>query len=466
MVSVLSKYKQKSGNFVGREVTNTAGYTYDVHLGEEPKGGFNKVPYGYVKREIQLMNTATDTIARQKLLTNAGVNEKSVDFFSEATFFRIDECKEFTDISEIENILQRKKLANIKSPIIEGDNARLRKSIKTLHTETQTRNKYYAAVKKIETELYINNYMNSHITYVKVHICTHKNFRSCDETIGASTTEELVDLFKKTYIFSIDYTKDYLKKGDILPQKESLKNSSDFKESILVKEGTNILKTEVFKTRINVLKTLTMALKPTDYAKVKLSHHLPKGIDLLDLYNCESNSASAHTFFIIEATGSTARITNKNNPELKRSVTAPIKLRYELKLSVEFTAKETDYDKVMWITKREENEQFEDVTLWEQFYKTRGEKFSLGYDKIDIDGNNSKAEYMLDIDNQNGLITNTLMNLQSKVADPNLDLDDLERIQKSANIHELVSTNENNQDNEYTIDLDKQPPTLGDLFND
>lgn len=227
--------------------------------------------------------------------------------------------------------------------------------------------------------------MSCYQTYVKVHICTHTNFASCDNT-GTWTTTELANDLLTTYNLEDSYTKWYLRENEVF-REELLKNGkiNPFKYSLLFRESTNIKNTETFRRKIKILKTITVSLKPSDYVKINLHQHIPYGIDLFDLFNCKKSDASAHTFFIVEAIGSNARTTLKENRNIKRNGTSPIKLRYELTNEITFISSETEPDNPIVYKSEEKINQFDDYTLWEEFYLSRGEEFHLGYDEIDID---------------------------------------------------------------------------------
>lgn len=260
------------------------------------------------------------------------------------------------------------------------------------YQNNRSRERLYAGITKYETVLYINNDMRHPMRRIWRYIyAVHAAVRACDDLIGAATSEKLADSLLTTYNVKNSYTRRYLKENEVF-REELLKDRSSkfntFKKSLQFRTGTNIKNTETFRNKIKILKTITVALKPSDFVRINLQQHLPNRIDLFDLYNCNRNEASGQTFFIVEATGSNCRITKRTNKDIKRNDTSPIKLRYAISNKIEYIAKEDFIDNPVIYKSEESLSQFEDFTLWEEFYKGRNEKFHLKYNEIDIDGKN------------------------------------------------------------------------------
>ena len=85
------------------------------------------------------------------------------------------------------------------------------------------------------------------------------------------------------------------------------------------------------------------------------------------------------------------------------------------------------------VKNEEKVNQFDDYTLWEEFYQSRGEEFHLSYDEIDIDNNSPSAKYILDIDSKTMIPGSLLLDLQkeTKKRGIEMDLDDLRLLRES-----------------------------------
>ncbi len=431
LTQILSSYKKNEQSFVNREAINSEGFFYEIHIGENPQGKFAKVPFNHTKRSVILTDTSRDIENRLNLLSRGGINEKVVDIFDRQTFCTLNDLTELTKVNKhIDSAILRKQGGRVK----DKKSNKLNDGLLKEYENSIKKERLYSSVLGYKTVLYINNDMTCYQTYVKVHICTHTNFASCDDT-GAWNATQLANGLLTTYNLEDSYTKRYLRENEVF-REEILKNGkkiNPFKYSLLFRESTNIKNTETFRKKIKILKTITVSLKPSDYLKIKLHQHIPNGIDLFDLYNCKKSDASAHTFFIVEAIGSNARITERENRNIKRNGTSPIKLRYELKNEITFVSSETDPDSPIIYKNEEKVNQFDDYTLWEEFYQSRGEEFHLSYAEIDIDNNSPSAKYILDIDSKTMIPGSLLLDLQkeTKKRGIEMDLDDLRLLRES-----------------------------------
>ena len=460
-LELLSYFDHKTQGFTGRSAIKTEAYIYNIFMGQEARKEFKTPPFGHRKQSITLINTETDKhedTSRSELLTRGGMNQKTIDFLGENTFLTIKDLGNLTNArKEVDAALQLKAAKIIPKKNMDGEVTRLASALRDAYEGKISTERLYAGITGYKTTLYINNDMPNYITYVKIHICTHQNFRFCEGIRGALSPRELVEEVSKTYSTekTEDHTFRYLKKKDIFPNKRRKKiEDNNFKTLMRVKTNVDITKTEGFREKVKVLRTLTVALKPSDFVKVNLTHDIPYGIDLFDLVNCMMNEASAHTFFIVESVGSTGQVTKCSDQNIKRNGTAPIRLRYNLKMDVNFVAAEKTPDNPLIIKRVEKTNQFEDITLWEQFYGSRGDDFYLNYEDIDIDNNNDKAKFKLDIDLKTNIAESLAVNLQKSMQEKGI-IKDLDSIEKLANNGEESVDKDIDEEEEEVMDSEE-----------
>lgn len=425
IIGILSSNKSKSANFTSRDVINPIIQKFYVEMGERPKGRFNRIPHNHILRQVELCNTETDNLENDKvkldLISTAGPNRKCIDLFNYNTYLSIKDLKGFCQSQRVVEDNLKAKKSKRKKPLANKVNESL---IKT-YENAVNRERAYAAIQSHKTKLTIVNDMPCYETFIKVHICSHRNFENCENIKGATTTDELTEKLKETFDLDTNFTKRTLKKDEVILEDST---NNPFKNSLILKEASNIRRLDAFNERVAVLKTITMRLKPSDIGIIYLRHNYPLGIDLFSLENCKSTEASSHTFFIVESVGSIGLMNETANPVLKHKITTPVHLRYALKHEIKYIAPQ-DEDMPLVLKAVEETNQFEDFALWDEFHKSRGSKISASYTDINIDNRNPQAKYTLEMHKPTLISESALINLQEAIQKTGKDLD-LDRIQE------------------------------------
>lgn len=466
----------------GAESIRIKKHEYQTYLNPKPIGRFRRVPFNHSTKTVTLFDTKRDCLSiedKLSLITESGFNQSIIDIFDKDSFITLEDLWYLTHAShQIEKATNKAKVRKNKAlnHIIDENREENKTNVKKLKAKLAKQqldslgtSRLYSLVQKIKTTLYINSDMPAYITNIKVSLCTHALFRTCDERKGALST---YDLYTKI-INEIDNPEErsIIKKNLLGRERSNIAKSKHFKKTLFVLPGTRINSSKTFQDNVRVLRSYKFQLRPTEVAVIELIHNFERGIDLFDLKGCEINEACAHTFFIIEATGSgNARLTlNNGMDQIKENGCAPIKLRYEMNRKITFISNDNEYeDYPISILDKPINSNFEDGTLAEFFYPSRDEKFNVNLQDLDIGGKNPTAKWRLDMDSST-LLTPTLLERVVKLTNNNnIELDEAAEFEKNLNrtakeyIEDLENRTEDNTNDPYTTRLKKHLENYAD----
>lgn len=231
---------------------------------------------------------------------------------------------------------------------------------------------------------------------------------------------------------------------------------------MIVEPGTRIMESQTVRDNLNILNTFRFILKPTEIASIDVTLNTTYGIDLKDLAKTESSTAAANIFFICEASGDgNARVSSKAFEEIKLSGLSPINLRYETKRTVSWIANEKNVDKPATIVVEEPETLFESIELSELFYPNRINSKNIPLNKLEVKTPNSKAEFILDLDQATSLGPTVVDRMQSVSQNNWLDLPD------SLHLKEVLEQKNINMQNslgneEKPIELDESNTTTAE----
>jgi len=478
---MISGYESLDNPTYGTELINVKRHVYKVYLNRPTFGKFKEKPHGYTRQTKQLMSTKRDYLAtedRIALLSNCGFGEALVDIMDYDSFLTMEDSHILTDCSNKINEYKkekRKELSkSISSSIDKGESrSQLKRQLALTQISEIANDRIYSKMLKYRNVLEIHAENISYITKLKVHLCSHKRFANCDGKDSSLTTEALYNGIIND-IDSVDARS--IKKANLIGQEGKGKaQSKHIKKSMLVTPGTRVLNSETVIDNVQVMRTFEFILKPSETAVIDLTNNFPRGIDLFDLGRCQINESSATTFYIVEAVGDqNARISDIKNPSIRHTGYSPIKLRYEIKKEISFISQNKTKDIPSVLTHEGVNRNFEDFDLAESFYPNRRPALTVPLSKLDINGNNPKAKYTLDLDAKTTTKPTILDRAQSIEKSRFIDLENAKELAKfvkettenlveSSGDHNKDFYGEDNfltpvytedEDNEEIIDLD------------
>lgn len=461
VLNILSKYSSKKSNSsINRSIINSTSHRYNITIGQPTQGIFNTKGYSHIYNKVEIFSTEENeqsNSARLNLNSACGTNQKIIEIFSEKTYLSIRGLKTFTRVDE------HLKRAEERRNKLETDNlekgSKIRKAIKNNFINSLARERLYSGVRKHISYLDIYNTMPNHVTYVKIYICCHKAYNNCGIYDAADLKAKLLKTMDNN---PTAFGKRYLKETDICKNK-NLHGSNSFKETIKVKKHVDIKKTEAWREHVCVLKQITVPLLSSDHVRVKLTHNYKFGIDLSDLDQCAANSASSHTYFIIEAVGGGCQLTSTEDKTIKRRGTSPVQLRYEFKHWIEYMCDKDKRDTPVVERIVEQNNSFEDIFLHEEFYPTREDLFDVDHKDIDIDGSNRNAKWILDIDASTDQ-AHSIIALQNRLLENNVEIEpeDVNKIYNEQSKDEEVYNNSSSTSSKDKDDSHKN--LFGEFF--
>ena len=465
LVKLVTQYSAPNNHTVERETesVNIKTSKYVTYINENAKGKFNQEPFQHSRKKIVVFDSGRDLTEmgdRLQCITHGGASQSTIDIFDECTFISIEQMYNLVNLEEELNIHRKDREEQLKEST-EGFKEDLKKRTKRSETLKKLainqensfgKDRLHSLVPRINSVLYINSDLCTNVTHIRIFLCTHRQFKRCDGKKGALEPKEIYNNILKD--IETDETRS-IKKTDLIKYENSKTlNSNAVKHTMWVQPGCDIRNCESIKDHIKVLKTYTVNLKPSESVKIDVKHNYPYGIDLFDLEKCEKNTASAHTFFIVQAVGSNARISLNENPDIKHNVTSPVKLRYEFSCKVSFISKDTNRKRDIPITikNKGKNINFEDSELAELFHPKRENKFNVDYEHISIGGSNPKAKYSLDMDVETAL-PSKIRNLNYIAESKNVDLEEALQLlnEQEEFVNQANSTKHNSGDSMLNI---------------
>lgn len=401
-------------------------HTFHSTLGIPPTGKFEGNSYDHIEKTLAAIDTSNTYKAwqdRQFLKTNAGFNQKSIDFFDTMSFLTFKDIRLLTNSAE--KVQQALTFRN--KPLKSFEKGKNSKVIIKRNSNIGIV-RAFSLINSISTSLIINNDANAYLTTVTVYLCTFRNYRHCADQKGTLTTTELVDNFLQ----DIDSPSRRSIRASEFIKREDLDKRTDpirLKQTLIVRPRTNILRNQTIREHVQILNTYSFELKPSETGILNIDHFLKYGVDIFDIENYNKDSeACFNTFFICEAVGSpNAQIVEIGNPSNKFNGSSPTEIRYEFKLNITYNKKEGfEPDIHQYI---EPDTQFEDYDLASQFAPDQGEKLTVNYEDISVNGNNPKAKYSLCPD-ENALITTITERVRESTNNNSITPEDARTIMK------------------------------------
>ena len=429
MVKIISEFvsrpiAQYSPN---RESICVKSHKYKLHLNRQSTGKFKTLPHGYRKVNRILFDTKIDCQRvedRLDLTTKSGFNESIVDIMGKDTTVTMEDLFLLTNCDKI--IEEEKEKLKVKTrrnkSIISDKEGGFKQSLAAQQLAEIGKARVYAKILKVKTRLEVHSDVTGYLTYVRVHLVCHKTYTQCDGQRSTFTADELYEGILNDIDNDLNRS---LRKKQILKTFKRKVRGRQFKRTMLVEPGSQVLRTQTLRDNITILRSFNFILKPSELGIIDLTHNFTKGLDLKDLSKATNNEAAGTTFFIIEASGDrNARVTSKNFEEVKMNGISPISLRYEIKREMQWISKEEECDVPATLRIEQKENLFEDVEISELFYPTRVNNQNISLDALEINRDNKKAEFRLDMDNRTNLAT-TLIDIAQESTKKNwLDLDD------------------------------------------
>jgi len=430
VVKIVSEFESKPTAHYSatRESICVKRHKYSLSMNKRPSGKFNSVPHGYRKVSRILLNTKTDCLRiedRIDLTTKSGFNESIVDIFDKDGFLTMEDLHLITDCKDIVSGDNRRESAKelINGRIIKNsDVGDLKKGLARQQLSEVGTSRIYSKILKLKTELEIHSDVTGYMTYVTVHLCAHKMYSNCGGALGSHTTQELCDGILDDVAEKKNRS---LRRRQILKLSPNREKGRNFKRTITVEPGSRILESQVLRDNVSVLKTFRFMLKPSEIGMISLTHNFTRGLDLKDLSKSLENEAAASTFFIVEASGDkNGRVTSKNFDEAKMNGLSPIALRYEARQEMSWISEDNKPDVPATFKTEQKEELFEDINIGELFYPTRVNTQNISLENLEINRDNPKAEFRLDMDGRSNLQSTIIDRAQDTTKKNWMDLDD------------------------------------------
>ena len=452
---MISSYESLNNPTYGTELINVKRHVYKVYLHRPTFGKFKEKPHGYTRQTKQLMSTKRDYLAtedRIELLSSCGFGEALVDIMDYDSFLTIEDSHVLTDCSNAIDEYKKEKKRQLNksvSSLMDIDNrSQLKRQLALTQRDEIANDRIYSKVLKYRNVLEIHAENISYITKLKVHLCSHKRFANCDGKDSGLTTEALYNGIIED-IDSVDARS--MKRGNLIAKESNVKKQSKhIKKSMRVMPGTRVLNSETVIDNVQVMRTFEFILKPSEAAVIDLTNNFPRGIDLFDLGRCQINESSATTFYIVEAMGDkNARISDIQNPSIRHTGYSPINLKYEIKKEISFISYNRTKDIPSILIHEGVNRNFEDFDLAESFYPNRRPTLTVPLAKLDINGNNPKAKYTLDLDAKTTTTPTILDRAQNIEKSRFIDLENAREIEKfvrETNNNLVESSGDHNKD--------------------
>lgn len=429
MAKIISEFESKpiAQYSPNRESVCIKRHKYKLHLNKQPSGKFTTLPHGYRKVNRILFDTKSDCLKvedRLDLTTKSSFNESIVDIMGKDSMVTMEDLFLLTNCDRV--IEEEEKKLKVKTrrnkSIVSDNQGGFKQSLAAQQLSEIGKARIYAKILKLKTKLEIHSDVSGYLTYVRVHLVCHKRYTQCNGERSAFTCDELY----QGILFDVsDDLNRSLRKKQILKTFKNKLKGRQFKRTMLVEPGSQVLRTQTLRDNITVLKSFNFILKPSELAIIDLTHNFTKGLDLKDLVKASNNEAAATTFFIVEASGDqNARVTSKTFEEVKINGLSPISLRYEIKREMQWISKEEECDVPATLRIEQKENLFEDVEISELFYPTRINNRNIPLEELEINKENKNAEFRLDMDNRTNLATTVIDIAQASSHKNWLDFDD------------------------------------------
>jgi hypothetical protein len=428
MVKMVSEFYSKPiTSYVSQEHINIKRHKYKVFMNKKPKGKFSTVPHGFKTVKRVLWDSQIDCPKiedKLDLTTKSGFSESIVDFLGPQSYLTVEDAFQLTDCQrelEMEELrLAKKHRQNV--AIMASETGSVRERLASAQIAELGKSRLFSKIQKINTQLNIHSDSISYLTYLSVHMVCHKRFTQTNCNRATLTTDEL---YEQILLDCDNNLNRSVRKKQIIKALKQKKKPNIFKRTMIVEPGTRIMQSQTVRDNLNILKTFRFILKPTEVASIDVTLNTTYGIDLKDLAKTESSTAAANIFFICEASGdANARVSSKTFEEIKLSGLSPINLRYETKRTVSWIANEKNVDKPATIVVEEPETLFESIELSELFYPNRSNSKNIPLKKLEVKTPNSKAEFILDLDQGTSLGPTIVDRMQSVSQSNWLDLPD------------------------------------------
>jgi hypothetical protein len=309
--------------------------------------------------------------------------------------------------------------------------------------------KVHSLIRKIKTKLIINNDMQCYYTRVKVYLCCCKRKINCDNKASSYTNKELFDLILNQR--NQPYATNFLTQDELV---KANSNEDGFFYSIFTKKNVNIFSKGALKENVNILRSYNFNLFPTETAIIEVDHHYEYGIDLYDLMRTTINEACAHTFFIVCSKGvDGARLTHIDSDAIRLHGTSPVRNRYEMSHTIQFTEKEFEEDHPCVVKITNNNSNFWEDDMSEFYHAERSSRKTVDFNDIIIGNKGTKdAKYVLDF-NDKFLINDTLIRNLDLLKDYNdIEPENLEKIVKNQTSDETEALEKKNKQKRTFLD--------------
>ena len=186
-------------------------------------------------------------------------------------------------------------------------------------------------------------------------------------------------------------------------------NIPEFKDGITTTIDAVIRKSDTFNENIQVLESLPRQIESGCRIDLEIIHHLEKGVNINLLSRLNNDNLPLGLFLMIESFGDPRGVLiDKQEGGIKYSGYAPVKLRYDYELQVEYITKSKKFDDENYkesplvIPSKEVSADFLSDELKDEWYPERENTFHIGLKNISLEGDNpeeNEKRYKLQFEN-------------------------------------------------------------------
>jgi len=370
-----------------------------IQFGVPASGKYNRIPFGYERMLTSLYNSELDAIQpskKSKLLTTAGFNERRIEVLSRNTYLTLGQIKNFVKFKE--EIYKLHKAQAAKHETLNENSSR---NLFKRKTKNITMN---ALIPRIINRIKISSDMSGYYTNVVIHICQMRNLKC-----GITPEEVLQEIIDET---AIPESRS-LQASNILGKLEfkagDNENIPEFKDGITTTIDAVIRKSDTFNENIQVLESLPRQIESGCRIDLEIIHHLEKGVNINLLSRLNNDNLPLGLFLMIESFGDPRGVLiDKQEGGIKYSGYAPVKLRYDYELQVEYITKSKKFDDENYkesplvIPSKEVSADFLSDELKDEWYPERENTFHIGLKNISLEGDNpeeNEKRYKLQFEN-------------------------------------------------------------------
>jgi hypothetical protein len=398
------------------ETTNF--YTYIV-MGSKPNKkllAFKNGPTcNTLKKDV--FNTKEDfldTGNKRRLYSKAGANQRNITFFSLKTYLTLGDLKILCDYDEKMRMLTEENyrvkdsqmikerikktesidIKDIKDKENSEENSEKTIDIKKLKLSQRRKKlrpiKHYSGLLSQVSVLTIHNEMPVYDVKVRLHLVKFHDASLIVETrrlIELLVGEEGVIMW-----------------GDTLPEisiKERSKGDN-FSHQLVTTLDINVTRLEAFRRRCKVVKSWTRTIPSGGWWQFTLDEQFKNGIYVNRLHHLSrtgiDSDAPASYFLIAEYIGDPrAIVTRIKDQESFHRVRSPLHVAYDFKMDIVHLSKNSESDQILSYQQIQDNHEFLDETLVNDFYPEREEYLNINYNNIVIDKSKAGAEFKLEL---------------------------------------------------------------------